>query len=185
MPSISYRDLEAMPVHRERLGQLVVDVQADAIAFVDLDRRARNAAVEAPAVDDATRAGTRCARAPTSMSNTLTLPSMRHGMSGTSGVTTGTTDPALRGSTRLAAVARAEEVAGSCTCCALADCAPATPATDARPRRNDRLLAFISHSAIEWSRREDTSSVIAAARIRCEGRRTGGSVAWAPAEAIA
>ena len=43
-----------MPVHRERLRQPVLDVEAHAIAFVDLDGRAGYAAVEPPAIHDAT-----------------------------------------------------------------------------------------------------------------------------------
>ncbi len=44
-----------MPVHRRRFRQSVHDVQSDAIALVDLNRRPRHAAVESPRVDRAAR----------------------------------------------------------------------------------------------------------------------------------
>ena len=45
------RDLQTVPVHRKALGQSIFDDESDPIAFVDLNRRARNAAVESPCID--------------------------------------------------------------------------------------------------------------------------------------
>jgi hypothetical protein len=44
-----------MPVHAEAFGKLVLDDEPDAVPFIDLNRRPRHAAVEAPRVDDASR----------------------------------------------------------------------------------------------------------------------------------
>ena len=109
-------------MHREAFRQAVLDDQPDAIAFVHLNRRAGHAAVEAPRVDDAGPGRNSVRTCSAAMSKTLTPSSSRQGMSGTSGVITGTTPgPSLSGGTggaggagRVASFA----AGGWCTCCA-------------------------------------------------------------------
>ena len=84
-----------MPVHRERLGQLVVHEEAHTVPFRDLDRGTRHVPVEAPGIDMATWQKLRLHRFGHEM-KLLHPADHRHGIRGTSGVTTRGCAPSAR-----------------------------------------------------------------------------------------